>query len=101
MKMQRLIDFFVLMVVIDLADLLVRFFLAGLGAETGAAAFGIAGGIALWTKLGALLLTWRNLPFRATKGTTLAVGKVLILSLFWPMVVGHPSLSWVRDKSKN
>ena len=45
MKMQRLIDFIVLMVVIDLADLLVRFFLAGLGAETGAAAFGIAGGI--------------------------------------------------------
>ena len=101
MKMQRLIDFMVLMVVIDVADLLVRFLLAGLGVETGAAVSGIIGGIALWTKLGALLLTWRNLPFRTTNGTTLAVGKFLILSLFWPMSVGHPSLSWAHDKSKN
>ena len=42
MKMQRLIDFIVLMVVIDLADLLVRFFFFFFVAETGSNAFGIA-----------------------------------------------------------
>lgn len=98
MKLQRMIDFILLLVAIDLADVLVRFLLMGLGVEAGA--LWIVGGLALWTKLGALLLTWRSLPFRTATGTNLAVGKILILSLCWPLVVGHPSLSWAHQKPK-
>lgn len=101
MKLQRMIDFVLLMVVIDLADVFVRFLLVGFGVETSAFALSMVGVFALWTKLGALLLTWRNLPFRTAQGTSLAIGKITILSLFWPLVVGHPSLSWAHQKPKD
>lgn len=94
MKFQRLFDFAILLICVDALDVILRVVAMVLGAEPGDTVLHIVSMVAMWMKIGMLLLVFRNLPCRSPSDTSVAVRKVLVLSFFWPLVIGHPSLSW-------